>query len=241
MMTGFTAQARSLEQSFTATFHRAQIQTVTHSDCDRFWLTDSDCDRFLLLLTNCAVSNFLLQRRRAGLHWRRRGRAEEEEGQHGLGQEEQQIRQGPGDTACSSLNNLLCLPHYRCTFPLYLTCAYYLTYEGDCPANTVDCLTLQMLSAKTYNRRFLANPTDKYARQCSGAPRLWLGAPLHWLAFLLVGFARHRRLYCLSDGICNVCQTLTRVRNRKSKVQGQYSFKKEVRNIGLKIDISILK
>ena len=69
------------------------------------------------------------------------------------------------------------------------------SYGGDCLANTVDCLTLQILSAKTYNRRFLANPTDKYACQCSGAPRLWLKAPLHWLAYLSVGFARHRRLY----------------------------------------------
>ena len=41
------------------------------------------------------------------------------------------------------------------------------SYGGDCPANTVDCLTLQILLTKTYNRRFLANPTDKYASQWS--------------------------------------------------------------------------
>ena len=70
-------------------------------------------------------------------------------------------------------------------------------YGGDCPANTVDCLTLQILSAKTNNLRFLANPTDKYARQCIWAPRLWLGGPLHWLPYLSVGFARHCRLSCV--------------------------------------------
>ena len=67
------------------------------------------------------------------------------------------------------------------------------SYGGDCPANKVDCIALQILSAKTYNRRVLANPTDKYARQCSGGPCLWLGTSLHWLVHLSVGFARHRR------------------------------------------------
>ena len=67
---------------------------------------------------------------------------------------------------------------------------------------------LQILSEKTYNRRFLANPTDKYAHQCSGAPSVWLGAPLHWLAYLSVGNTRHRRLYRLCDRIFNVCATL---------------------------------
>ena len=43
-------------------------------------------------------------------------------------------------------------------------------YGGDCPANTIDCLTLQILFIKIYNRRFLANPTDKYARQWSSLP-----------------------------------------------------------------------
>ena len=70
--------------------------------------------------------------------------------------------------------------------------------------NYLDCLTLQILSTKTYNRRFLPNPTDKCARQCSGARRLWLEAPLHWLAYLSVGFAQHHRLYRLCGTICNI-------------------------------------
>ena len=82
------------------------------------------------------------------------------------------------------------------------------SYGGDCPANTVNYLTLQILLTKTYNRRFRTNKTDKYAGQCSGDPRLWLGAPLHRLAYLSVRFARHRRSYCLFDRICNVCTKL---------------------------------
>ena len=80
--------------------------------------------------------------------------------------------------------------------------------RGDCPANTVDCLMLQILSTKTYNPWFLANPTDKYACQCRKAPRLWLGAPLQCPAYLSVGFARYCQLYCLCDRICNVCAIL---------------------------------
>ena len=45
-------------------------------------------------------------------------------------------------------------------FPVQIT----QSYVGDCPANTIDCLALQILSAKTYNRQFLENTTDKYAR-----------------------------------------------------------------------------
>ena len=71
------------------------------------------------------------------------------------------------------------------------------SYGDDCPANTMDGQMLKILSTNTYNQRFLANPTNKYARQCSEAPRLWLGAPLHWLAYLSVRFSRHRQLYRL--------------------------------------------
>ena len=82
------------------------------------------------------------------------------------------------------------------------------SYEGDCPANTVDCLILQIQSAKTYDRRSHANPNDKYACQCILGPCLWLGTPLHWLTYLSVRFAQHCRLYWLCYRICNICANL---------------------------------
>ena len=45
------------------------------------------------------------------------------------------------------------------------------SYGNECPANTVDCLTLQILLIKTYNRRFAANPTKKNTRQWSNELR----------------------------------------------------------------------
>ena len=82
------------------------------------------------------------------------------------------------------------------------------SYGGYCPANTVDCIKLQILLAQTYYQLFLANPTNKFDHQCSEAPCLWLEAPLHWLTYLSVGFAWHRRLYRPCDRICNVCAIL---------------------------------
>ena len=36
------------------------------------------------------------------------------------------------------------------------------SYAGDCPSNSVDCLSLQGQVTTIYNGLFLANPTDKY-------------------------------------------------------------------------------
>ena len=96
------------------------------------------------------------------------------------------------------------------------------SYGGDCPANKVDCVTLEILSTGTYNRRFLENQTNKYARHCSGAPRLWLRAQQHCLAYFSVGFPRHRRLYCLFNRICNVCANHTSL---KTIVKRKYNNK----------------
>ena len=86
-------------------------------------------------------------------------------------------------------------------FPVQIT----QSYVGDCPANIVDCLALQILQTKTYNRRFLPNPTDKYARQCSGAPST--GSKLHCTGshicqLDLFGIADY---IVFIDRICNVC------------------------------------
>ena len=78
-------------------------------------------------------------------------------------------------------------------------------YGGEGPANTVDCLTLQILSTKTYNRRFLTNPTDKYARQRSGAPPS--GSELHCTGLYIcqLDFLGIANLIVFINRICNIC------------------------------------
>ena len=79
------------------------------------------------------------------------------------------------------------------------------SYVGDCPANTVDCQTLQILLTKTYNRRFLANPTDKYARQWSSSPLAWSSTGSHICQLDLLGIADY---IVFANRICNVCAIL---------------------------------
>ena len=74
-------------------------------------------------------------------------------------------------------------------------------YGGDCPANTVDCLRL----TKTYNRPFLANPTDKYARQWSSLPPAWSSTGSHICQLDFLGIAVY---IVFINRICNVCAKL---------------------------------
>ena len=79
------------------------------------------------------------------------------------------------------------------------------SYAGDCPSNTVDCQTLQISLTKTYNRRFLANPTDKYARQWSSSPPAWSSTGSHICQLDLLGIADY---IVFGSEICNVCANL---------------------------------
>ena len=49
---------------------------------------------------------------------------------------------------------------------------------------------------------------DKKIVFSMSAPSQRRGAPLHWLVYLSVGFARHCQLYRLFDRSCNVCARL---------------------------------
>ena len=52
-------------------------------------------------------------------------------------------------------------------------------------ANTLDCLTLHELVMKTYNRQFLANPTDRKWNPvellCSASELHWIPFPVSWI------------------------------------------------------------
>ena len=53
-------------------------------------------------------------------------------------------------------------------------------YACECHSNSVDWhKSWKSYRQRRYNRRCQANPTDKYASQCSGAPSHRPGAPLH--------------------------------------------------------------
>ena len=60
---------------------------------------------------------------------------------------------------------------------------------------------------RRYNWQCRANPTDKYASQCSRDPSQRRGATLHWKAYLSVGFVRACQLQVFVDRICNVRQS----------------------------------
>ena len=66
-------------------------------------------------------------------------------------------------------------------------------------------LTLQILLTKIYNRRFLANPTEKYARQWSVLPPAWSSTGEHICQSDLLGIAKY--INFVSD-IYNVCANL---------------------------------
>ena len=79
------------------------------------------------------------------------------------------------------------------------------SYGGDCPGNTMDWLTVQILLTKTQNRRFLANPTDKYASQWSSLPPAWSSTGMHICHLNLLGIADYNFFV---SRICNVCASL---------------------------------
>ena len=62
-----------------------------------------------------------------------------------------------------------------------------LLYAGKCHSNSVDCLMIQEQVTKTYNRLFLANPTDKYACQWSSSPLARSSTGLHICQLDLLG------------------------------------------------------
>ena len=64
---------------------------------------------------------------------------------------------------------------------------------------------LQILLTKTYNRWFLANSTDKYARQWSSLPPAWSFTGWHICPLDLLGIANY---IVFVNRICNVCANL---------------------------------
>ena len=97
-------------------------------------------------------------------------------------------------------------------------------YAGECPSNNVDCLTLQIQLTKAYNWLFLANPTDKYARQWSSLARPRSSTGSHicqldvigmvWRIILSssLGFAKFVPIFGIAHYTCaikNVCDVLS--------------------------------
>ena len=89
---------------------------------------------------------------------------------------------------------IVLLPKFPLHSLLNLPAQIIQSYAGECPSNSIYCLTLQDQVTKTYNWHKCCKyyREDKYASQCSGAPSQRQGAPLHWQANLSVGFPRNR-------------------------------------------------
>ena len=64
-------------------------------------------------------------------------------------------------------------------------------YAGECPSNSVDCLTLHDQLMKTYNQLFLANPTDRNARQWSSSSPPGSSTGSHFSQLDLLGTAEY--------------------------------------------------